>query len=775
MILEIDHWCNGYNQIREDCLKEQSSVLLVVSATCVDAVCAARMWAYWLRADGISYEVMAANQYRSICDRLVDNSTGQQYGACVLLGMGATVNLTRMMAGAPCKIYVSDGRRPVHLANIHSSDNIVVFWDDMTNDQEIPSDGDNLSGNESSSDEESEDSDEEDEFEEDDDSAKEGEDEDEGEHEFQDDDAPAKNPVVHDESAEYDGEDEMDEQDDFDPDNPANDGNDDDRAAKKRRRLTTETVDTAMTEETQESEENASATSDHDETQTEMQSNTQNPLTPREMLQQRRAKLQQYYAGGTFYGSPSSFVAWQVSSQTRHASNPDLLWLAMLGVTASFQLHQLDVVGYSQLAMALKESCEAMFPNDALTRVQQQVPIYAEHLTSTSSGGDERVRTKIGVSQNGRILSENDFRFFLLRHSSLYQSIMHSDYVATKLQLTTPAGHLKLKEWLATMGFSLADCQQPYGLMKPSLRRRLQESVLESAAEFGLDEIQCTGFFRVTGFQSLLSASDASHAVAALLALTPISSKASGDVEDSEDSLQRAFQSAYDALNFNGNSGDESGHSMSALVEGTLSSQNASSGIPAGFHMAKTLQQNILSTAASLMERKAITRLTHFRYAFITSSNNVGAPGQAPSTVTAASKSIKFLMFAQPMVLTRLANYLMDWHRHSGQWSGSKALPLILCAQDSRTNMYTIVGQEYPEHAGALMPNKLGKYFQIAADSLNQSANLNDEEDETSDVNHAAQEVVRLDYSFDSHVVQVASKDIQPFIEQLHYLMDASV
>ena len=87
MILEIDHWCNGYNQIREDCLKEQSSVLLVVSATCVDAVCAARMWAYWLRADGISYEVMAANQYRSICDRLVDNSTGQQYGACVLLGI----------------------------------------------------------------------------------------------------------------------------------------------------------------------------------------------------------------------------------------------------------------------------------------------------------------------------------------------------------------------------------------------------------------------------------------------------------------------------------------------------------------------------------------------------------------------------------------------------------------------------------------------------------------------------------------------------------------
>ncbi len=80
--------------------------------------------------------------------------------AVVLLNFGAARNLTRLfdqLLYDTVKVYVMDCRRPVHLANIHAGENVVLFWD-RTQGEDVPSDGDNLSGNESSSSEEEDDS-----------------------------------------------------------------------------------------------------------------------------------------------------------------------------------------------------------------------------------------------------------------------------------------------------------------------------------------------------------------------------------------------------------------------------------------------------------------------------------------------------------------------------------------------------------------------------------------------------------------------------------------
>ena len=105
-----------------------------------------------------------------------------------------------------------------------------------------------------------------------------------------------------------------------------------------------------------------------------------------------------------------------------------------------------------------------------------------------------------------------------------------------------------------------------------------------------------------------MSASDASYAVTALLESdTP-----------SADSELEAFHIAYDALNSNScpNIILNEGHATSNLVNGGNLSGNT--GIGAGIRLALALQKSILSTAVSLVERNAITRLRHFRYAYIT-------------------------------------------------------------------------------------------------------------------------------------------------------------
>ncbi len=94
--------------------------------------------------------------------------------AVVLMNMGANRNLAKLFRGAATnnnnnnmndpsqddsffvmnnnvRCYVFDCHRPYHLANVHAGKHVVLFNDRPFEEEEIPSDGDNLSGDESSS------------------------------------------------------------------------------------------------------------------------------------------------------------------------------------------------------------------------------------------------------------------------------------------------------------------------------------------------------------------------------------------------------------------------------------------------------------------------------------------------------------------------------------------------------------------------------------------------------------------------------------------------
>jgi cell division control protein 45 len=191
------------------------------------------------------------------------------------------------------------------------------------------------------------------------------------------------------------------------------------------------------------------------------------------------------------------------------------------------------------------------------------------------------------------------------------------------------------------------------------------------------------------------------------------------------------------------------GSAASNLVNGG----NLTSGIGAGISKAKLLQRKIVDTAMNLVERKAITRLRHFRYAFICCTSQESKDSFLSQQQNGSSENAKeYHVFAQPLALSRLAQWLFDMHRENGKWTGSKNRPLVLCAEKPETKSYLVVGYEFPEQQGQFLKNHFGQHFQMTCDSM--------------------QGTFRLD-SFDSNVVEVDANDVQRFIEQLHYLMDS--
>jgi cell division control protein 45 len=484
MILELENWHLGYAQIVKDCQAaadnsisgdEPGGTVLILCNADVDAMAAARILSFMLRSDNITYQLRPCTSFSAL-KQLISSTTTNNLRALVLLNLGASRNLTRLfeehgLSVSTTRVYVMDCRRPFHLANVHAGQNVVVFWDETTAAQveDIPSDGDNLSGNESTSSEEddddsssSEESEGEEEF---DDDASEGEEEfDDGGDLVAASAQPRPAPVEQEEDQGYDAEDDAEQEDDL-PGAKRHKKEDfpDDSSDTTKERDHDEDRDTPK--EFDESPDDAEQAEEEDEAQ----------LDPREMHRQRRIRLRMYYSGGSFYGSPAAYVAYRLSTQLRFAEQGNLLWLACVGVTDAYLHSRLDVAGYTSLSLSLKQYCMRLYPNDMYSRLENTT--YAEHLMGTSNRDASRHLTSITLSENGRVLAEQDFRFFLLRHTSLYDGMVHSNYVSTKLQLWTKKGLSHFHELLAKMGCPLEQCRQPYVFMNPKVRRSLRDKL----------------------------------------------------------------------------------------------------------------------------------------------------------------------------------------------------------------------------------------------------------------------------------------------------------
>ncbi|KAL7789536.1 CDC45 family [Trichoderma ceciliae] len=408
------------------------------------------------------------------------------------------------------------------------------------------------------------------------------------------------------------------------------------------------------------------------------------------MRREKEAVLHQYYRMGSSFSEPISSMMYSLASELGRDDN-DLLWLAIVGVTS------MELYGRSSAGVA------APVQSGGSGRPSGWFGVRGARLRQLLR--DEVRRLNPPEVTNGRVVPENtgvipttarnpedtgirlspEPRFLLIRHWSLYDSMLHSPYLFSRLKTWSETGIKRLHKLLAKMGVSLAQCKQSYTHMDMMLKRELRAKLLKYGSLYNLEEMVPAvdtdgkdragakdgwGFVRSWGWRATLSAQDVGVVIGALLevgkhaqVLETGNSGPSQVTREMEDELELAaqgeeyvgrFWEAYDAL-----------ENIDALK--------------AGLPTAQFLHRAIYRTGTSLINKKHIKHLRAFRMCVVKDGPDVA-------------------LFTHPAALTKLALWigeaLAEQEKESqGKLSqGGRGTPLVVASLNEKRGVYIVVG-----------------------------------------------------------------------------------
>ncbi|KAI9710620.1 MAG: hypothetical protein M1812_007384 [Candelaria pacifica] len=408
----------------------------------------------------------------------------------------------------------------------------------------------------------------------------------------------------------------------------------------------------------------------------------------RRLLRLRRkheAVLRTYYALGTSYSEPISSILYSLASELGREDN-DLLWLAIVGV-GSMELYGRSMTGVG-ITHLDDSGGSAGWGGERGERIRQVLRdevrrLNAPDVTDTNrdiSRGEASgvIPTTARSPTDTSIRLSPEPRFLLIRHWSLYDSMLHSPYLSARLHIWSDNGRKRLHKLLAKMGVSLSQCKQSYTHMNMDLKRGLREKLLKYAPVYGLDGLvpptasygrgrEGWGFVRSWGWKACLSATDVGVVIGAILEVgksgvggTEVNAwERGGNVEkrvlsdedgkvESEEWIGR-FWEAYDGL-----------ENIDVLK----------SALPTAMH----LHRSILRTGTSLLSKHQIRHLRAFRMAVVKEGPDV-------------------ILFTHPAALTKLALWIAEAVAvQENDKGGGKGTPLVLAALNEKRGVYVVVG-----------------------------------------------------------------------------------
>ncbi|XXG50793.1 hypothetical protein AAC387_Pa02g4720 [Persea americana] len=353
----------------------------------------------------------------------------------------------------------------------------------------------------------------------------------------------------------------------------------------------------------------------------------------------------EYYKLGTFHGKPSGCLMFDLSHSLRKNTN-ELLWLACVSLTDQFVHERLTNERYQAGVMELEQHINSSGNLDAVTSV-------------TLKDG-----TKIQSPDASRIAYEDEPRLMLLREWNLFDSMLCSSYIATKLKTWSDNGLKKLKLLLARMGFPLIDCQQKFQYMSIEVKQKMKDEFERFLPEYGLTEFYYRSFLRLHGYSSKVSAADVVYGVTALL---------ESFMEADDSSAAEQFWIAYSAL------------SLSNLDK-----------LRKGMQSAIQVQRSILRQGSSAITKTGFIRSSRkFRWVKL-------------------EDAVDTKLLGYPQALTKFCYFLMDALREKG----AKMKPLICACLSQEPNKVLIVGVCGKPRLGVMQGNAFGVAFKSAAEEI---------------------------------------------------------
>lgn len=380
-------------------------------------------------------------------------------------------------------------------------------------------------------------------------------------------------------------------------------------------------------------------------------------------------------------------MMYSLASELGREDN-DLLWLAIVGVT-SMELYGRSSAG---IAVAARRSDARVSGWLGMrgARIRQLLRDEVRRLNPPEIGNGRVLPETTGIipttarsPEDTSIRLSPEPKFLLIRHWSLYDSMLHSPYLFSRLKTWSEAGMKRLHKLLAKMGVSLVQCKQSYAHMDMMLKRELRTKLLKYASLYNLDELVPTidtdgkdrggakdgwGFVRSWGWRATLSAQDVGVVVGALLEVGKNTTSAddlpAGPSQDllgvdnnqsqSEEWIPR-FWEAYDAL-----------EDIEALK--------------AGLPTAQYLHKAIFTTGTTILKKKQISHLRAFRMCVVKDSPDA-------------------TLFNHPGALTKLALWIgealaeQEKEATGGRLAhGGRGTPLVVASLDDKRGVYVVVG-----------------------------------------------------------------------------------
>jgi cell division control protein 45 len=360
----------------------------------------------------------------------------------------------------------------------------------------------------------------------------------------------------------------------------------------------------------------------------------------------------EYYRLGTFHGKPSGCLMYDLAHALRKSTN-ELLWLACVALTDQFVHDRITNERYQAAVMELEHHVNGSGNLD---------PSGAGSVVTLKDG------TKIRAPEASRIAYEDEPRLMLLREWSLFDSMLCSSYVATKLKTWSDNGLKKLKLLLARMGFPLADCQKNFQYMSMEVKRKMRDEFDRFLPEYGLTEFYYRSFLRVHGYRSKVSAADVVYGVTALLESLNAESK-----DSKESSAAEQFWVAYSALSLS--NVDQLRKGMQSAIE---------------------IQRAILRQGSSAITKTGFIRSAKkFRWVKL-------------------DDPVDTNKLCHPQALTKFCFFLMDALKERG----ARMKPLICACLAKELDKVLVVGVCGKPRLGAVQGNAFGNAFRSAAEEI---------------------------------------------------------
>jgi cell division control protein 45 len=148
----------------------------------------------------------------------------------------------------------------------------------------------------------------------------------------------------------------------------------------------------------------------------------------------------------------------------------DVIWQAIIGLTDQFQHGRIAENYYDDYCHYVRTEL-----SNHLTTAREKSTYFMTNneASATNNANGTAIANSVISLQGARtnhIDETSDYRFYLYRHWSLYESMLHSSYIASRFSVWTADGRKQLDELFAKIGVPMSQATQLYQSMSPGLR-----------------------------------------------------------------------------------------------------------------------------------------------------------------------------------------------------------------------------------------------------------------------------------------------------------------